>query len=76
MSSFTRDGDSLCSTATMFPLNTTNIVFFGIFFVEMILKQMAYGIKEYFRDGFNTFDALLVLVSAIDVALSVSGLKN
>jgi hypothetical protein len=46
-----------------------NLVFYGIFAVEMILKLIAYGVNEYVRDRFNKFDGLIVIVSTIELIL-------
>lgn len=35
----------------------------------MVIKLLGLGIKEYTRDGFNIFDAVLVIVSLIDLVL-------
>lgn len=56
----------------------SNKVFTAIFFMEMILKMFGLGIKEYFKDGFNIFDSIVVLFSLVDVfqsAESNSGLS-
>jgi Ion transport protein len=47
-----------------------NIVFFGIFFVEMLIKNLGMGPRLYIKDPFNVFDAIIVMVSIIDVILS------
>jgi hypothetical protein len=48
----------------------SNLVFYLIFLGEMLIKLPAYGVKGYFSDRFNTFDAFIVLVSSIDIGLS------
>jgi hypothetical protein len=47
----------------------TNLVFFVIFFAEMILKLIGMGWKSYMRDRTNIFDMVIVLMSTVDVAL-------
>lgn len=42
----------------------------AVFAVEMSLKMYALGFEAYFRDRFNVFDAVVVLVSAIEIAIS------
>jgi len=37
-----------------------------IFAVEMILKMVGLGIKAYVRDGFNDFDAIIVIVGLLE----------
>ena len=41
-------------------LEISNLVFSCIFSIEMMLKILAYGAFEYFDDGFNVFDSLVV----------------
>jgi hypothetical protein len=47
-----------------------NIIFTVIFTLEVILKLIGLGKKEYVRDRFNVFDALVVLISLIEIAFS------
>uniref|UniRef100_A0A6I8NQP9 Voltage-dependent L-type calcium channel subunit alpha n=1 Tax=Ornithorhynchus anatinus TaxID=9258 RepID=A0A6I8NQP9_ORNAN len=51
-------------------MNILNMVFTGLFTVEMILKLIAFKPKHYFCDAWNTFDALIVLGSIVDIAIS------
>lgn len=51
-------------------LDMVNIVFFGIFTMEMLIKLMGMGPRNYLRDSFNIFDALIVILSIGDVCLS------
>jgi hypothetical protein len=39
------------------------------FLVEMLLKLIALHPKNYFKDGYNCFDAFVVLISIIDIVL-------
>jgi len=41
-------------------------MFSWIFTVEMIIKLVGLGIKEYVRDKFNLFDAFIVILSFVD----------
>ena len=50
-----------------------NLIFFVSFLLEMIIKILGLGLREYVRDSFNIFDAVIVLVSCVDVALFYSG---
>ena len=52
--------------------NYFNIGFIGIFGLEVIIKLIAFGIKDFMRDKFNVFDALVVVVSIIEVSLAGS----
>ncbi|MBN3303349.1 CAC1S protein, partial [Amia calva] len=47
-----------------------NVVFTGLFTLEMVLKLMAFKAKGYFGDPWNVFDFLIVIGSIIDVILS------
>jgi len=38
----------------------------------MILNLLGLGIKDYVADGFNIFDAIIVIVSLIDLAVALS----
>ena len=46
-----------------------DFVFFTIFWVECILKIISLGFKEYWSDGWNKLDLMVVLLSTIDVLL-------
>ncbi|XP_077956410.1 voltage-dependent L-type calcium channel subunit alpha-1C isoform X13 [Gasterosteus aculeatus] len=58
-------------------MNILNMLFTGLFTVEMILKLIAFKPRGYFSDPWNVFDFLIVIGSIIDVILSeISGLQN
>merc|ERR1719261_126640 len=44
-------------------LDTINTIFTFLFLIEMIIKLMAWGIKQYMQDYWNWFDGALVIVS-------------
>ena len=44
-----------------------NFIFYICFVVEMILKLVGLGPKGYFKDGFNIFDCLIIVISTIDI---------
>ena len=48
---------------------TLNDIFSWCFVAEMIIKIIGLGFKEYARDTFNIFDAILVIISLIDFVL-------
>lgn len=50
--------------------DTLNDIFTLCFFVEMIIKLLGLGFREYVRDTFNIFDAVLVIISLVDFVLS------
>lgn len=47
-----------------------NVVFTGLFALEMVFKLCAFKAKGYFGDPWNVFDFLIVIGSIIDVILS------
>uniref|UniRef100_A0A8C9WJV6 Voltage-dependent L-type calcium channel subunit alpha n=1 Tax=Scleropages formosus TaxID=113540 RepID=A0A8C9WJV6_SCLFO len=64
-------------------MNVLNMLFTGLFTVEMILKLIAFKPRHYFVDAWNTFDALIVVGSIVDIAITevnvshtVCGLQN
>ena len=41
--------------------------FFTVFFAsEMVLKLIGLGIKKYVKDGFNDFDAIIVIIGLME----------
>ena len=53
-----------------------NTVCSYIFLVEMILKLAGYGFRGYIADNWNNFDAIVVIMSFIPSADSISGLRT
>uniref|UniRef100_A0A7N8YPJ0 Voltage-dependent L-type calcium channel subunit alpha n=1 Tax=Mastacembelus armatus TaxID=205130 RepID=A0A7N8YPJ0_9TELE len=51
-------------------MNILNMLFTGLFTVEMILKLIAFKPRGYFSDPWNVFDFLIVIGSIIDVNVS------
>ncbi|XP_048713825.1 voltage-dependent L-type calcium channel subunit alpha-1D isoform X9 [Caretta caretta] len=51
-------------------MDILNMVFTGVFTVEMVLKLIAFKPKHYFTDAWNTFDALIVVGSIVDIAIT------
>ncbi|XP_076629158.1 ca[2+]-channel protein alpha[[1]] subunit T isoform X2 [Colletes latitarsis] len=56
-------------------LATANYVFTGVFAVEMFIKVVAsgmlYGSDAYFTSGWNIMDGVLVIISIIDLSMSL-----
>ena len=44
-----------------------NLVFTGLFTVELAVKLIGLGLVEYFSDSFNVFDAVIVFFALIEV---------
>ncbi|XP_029463873.1 voltage-dependent L-type calcium channel subunit alpha-1F [Rhinatrema bivittatum] len=53
-----------------YAMDILNMVFTGLFTVEMMLKIIAFKPKHYFCDAWNTFDALIVVGSLVDIAVT------
>ncbi|XP_028848761.1 voltage-dependent L-type calcium channel subunit alpha-1D isoform X7 [Denticeps clupeoides] len=53
-----------------YSMDILNMVFTGVFTVEMILKLIAFKPRHYFADAWNTFDALIVVGSVVDIAIT------
>ena len=54
-------------------LAVTNLVLSISFIVEMVLKIIGLGFSEYGNDRFNLFDAVVVIISIIELAMSGGG---
>lgn len=54
-------------------LTNVNYMFTAVFMVEAILKLVALGPKNYFSDGWNQFDAFVIISSLIDIVVSILG---
>ena len=57
-------------------LELVNFSFTVVFMLEMVLKLIGFGFKEYIIDKFNRFDASIVIVSAVEMGLSGVGKSN
>jgi voltage-gated sodium channel type II alpha len=57
-------------------LEYANLAFFGYFVVEIILRLLGQGFHHYFMDRYNWFDISVVIISAIDIIFSYSGLNS
>ncbi|CAG7718749.1 unnamed protein product, partial [Allacma fusca] len=45
----------------------SNIIFSAVFFVEMLLKLLAYGFAGYLSNGFDVFDGVIVVLSGVEL---------
>ena len=59
----------------VYRLDAVNNMFTMIFVAEMIIKLLGLGFKEYMRDSYNKFDAVLVIFSLFELTLEVAGRK-
>ena len=53
-----------------YQLEIANTVFTIWFLVEFLLKLIGSGLKNYLRDSFNIFDAIIVIFSVIELILT------
>ncbi|XP_034552493.1 voltage-dependent L-type calcium channel subunit alpha-1D [Notolabrus celidotus] len=53
-----------------YAMDILNMVFTGVFTVEMIFKLIAFKPRGYIRDAWNIFDVLVVIGSVVDIILS------
>ena len=44
-----------------------NVLFTILFTVEMVINMIGLGCKDYFKDGFNVFDFIVVILSLIEL---------
>ncbi|KAL2091596.1 hypothetical protein ACEWY4_013859 [Coilia grayii] len=51
-------------------MDILNMLFTAVFTVEMVLKLIAFKPRHYFTDAWNTFDALIVVGSVVDIAIT------
>jgi hypothetical protein len=51
-------------------LDVCNIVFTLAFTCEMVFKLIGLGPKAYMHESYNTFDAIIVILSLIDFAIN------
>jgi hypothetical protein len=54
-------------------LHYANLVFTVIFTLEVILKLTGLGMREYVRDKFNLFDAVIVIISIVEMFMDEEG---
>ena len=58
------------SDTKTFVLSICNEFFTWAFFIEMVFKMIGLGVLNYSKDPYNKFDAVVVIVSLIDWALT------
>jgi len=61
-------------------LDALNYVFIVVFTLEVLVKVIGLGVREYVKDGFNIFDFIIVLLSFVELGLdgdsSLSALRT
>ena len=50
-------------------VETLNLIFFGFFVLELLIKLTGQGFRNYFKDRYNWFDFIVVGFSIIDITL-------
>lgn len=43
-----------------------NLILTIIFVVEMVIKIIGLGIRDYLRDGFNIFDSIIIIIGLLE----------
>lgn len=54
-------------------INVTNIIFLVLYVMEMLLKWLGLGVKQYFQTNWNRFDFCLIIIQAVDIGIEASG---
>ena len=55
---------------TALVIDKCNLFFFSFFAFELLFKLLSQGFKYYLRDKFNWFDSSVVIISAVDIAVT------
>jgi len=50
-----------------------NMVFTVVFVMEMLLKVFGLGVRQYWFNNWNKFDAVIVVLSIVDIVVSATG---
>jgi len=56
-------------------LENLNLTLTMVFVLEMLVKLTGLGFRGYFKDSFNTFDCVIVIVSIVDTVLTFTSFK-
>jgi len=54
-------------------LEVCNWVLTSIFAIEMVVKFLGFGVRNYMMDTYNIFDFLVVVVSLVEIGMTVGG---
>ena len=65
MEKYPEDPDYVSISATL------NTIFTWAFVAEMVMKLLGLGFREYCRDHFNIFDAIVVVLSLVDMVVTI-----
>jgi hypothetical protein len=47
-----------------------NNIFYSVYVLEILIKVIGLGFKQFFKDYYNIYDFLLILLSTIDIILT------
>jgi voltage-dependent calcium channel L type alpha-1D len=53
-------------------LDIMNYIFSSLFTIEVCIKIIGLGVKQYFRSAFNVFDSVVVLMSLLEIILALT----
>ena len=53
-----------------------NYIFFTVFLLEMLLKWVGLGLREYAKDAFNVFDCVIVIISVVEFVIEMIALSS
>uniref|UniRef100_A0A3B5MRH8 Ion transport domain-containing protein n=1 Tax=Xiphophorus couchianus TaxID=32473 RepID=A0A3B5MRH8_9TELE len=67
---------TLQSKTFSYVMDILNMVFTGLFTAEMLLKLLALRLRHYFVDAWNSFDALIVVGSVVDIVVTEFSVSN
>jgi hypothetical protein len=57
-------------------LEDINLYFFFTFFFEMLIKMTGLGLKQYFKEVFNTFDCVIILFGVVEIIMTYTSSSN
>ena len=57
----------------VYTLAVCNVIFTLCFTLEMVLKMVGLGPRQYFRDYFNAFDFVVVTISLVELSIAATG---
>ena len=63
----------LMDKTTIRLLDYLNYLFTSVFTIEAVLKIIGLGVKEFCKERFNIFDAVVVIISLVELVISDGG---
>ena len=68
--------DGLLPDSISFEVQVVNLIFTSVFILELIFKLIGYGIRNYCKDAFNVFDAFVVSLSLVELAINFTSYSS